>query len=161
MWAALPNQRACVVSLPQGRLSNMRIIANFCLSNHFDRFPKLKIASVESGLGWVPFLLECLEHEFDEMVTDHDQLTYAKRRPIEYFRDHFTVAFAFEEVGPTKLIEDIGVNNVLVESDWPHSGAVYPGFRKRIMDVTKELDPHVQRRLLQDNASELYRIDVS
>jgi predicted TIM-barrel fold metal-dependent hydrolase len=159
-WEALPVQRRLVTVLPQRGFSNIRVISNLCVSNLFDRFPKLKVSSVESGLGWVPFVLECLEHEFDEMVTNQEDLTYSARRPTEYFRDHITVGFAFETFGPMNCIEHIGAENVLVESDIPHGGSVFPGFRERILGVLKAVDPDVQRRVLQDNASERYRIGV-
>ena len=145
---------------PQARMSNMRIIANLCLSNLFDRFPRLKISSVESAIGWVPFLLESLEYQLGELIHGDEAMNYAKRRPTEYFRDHITVGFAFERSGPSKLIDDIGVENVLVETDMPHADCYYPGFRKYLAEVLKDLDPYVQRRIVQDNASELYRIAV-
>jgi predicted TIM-barrel fold metal-dependent hydrolase len=159
-WEALPIQRRLVTVLPQRGFSNIRVISNLCVSNIFDRFPKLKISSVESGLGWVPFVLECLEHEFDEMVTNREDLSYAARRPAEYFSEHITVGFAFERFGPMHCIDTIGAHNILVESDIPHSGSVFPGFRERITNVLKDADPYVQRRVLQDNASERYRISV-
>ena len=55
-------------------MSNVRIIINLCMSDLFDRYPKLKIVSAESGIGWVPFILEALEYQFDEMVTDPDEI---------------------------------------------------------------------------------------
>ena len=63
----------------------------------FDRYPKLKIVSAESGIGWIPFVLEALEFQFDEMVTEADELSHSKRRPSEYFRDHISVMFWFEK----------------------------------------------------------------
>jgi len=36
----------------------VRIVVNLCMSDMFDRYPKLKIVSAESGIGWVPFILE-------------------------------------------------------------------------------------------------------
>ena len=51
-------------------MSNVRIIVNLCMSDLFDRYPKLKVVSAESGIGWIPFILEALEFQFDEMVTD-------------------------------------------------------------------------------------------
>jgi predicted TIM-barrel fold metal-dependent hydrolase len=141
-------------------MSNVRIIANLCMSDLFDRYEKLKIVSAESGIGWVPFILESLEYQFDEMVTEKDEVSAAKRRPTEYFRDHLYVMFWFETIGAQKLIEDIGVNNVLVETDIPHPTCLYPGAREHFARVLSSLDEHVQRRVLQDNAAELYRIPL-
>ena len=64
-------------------MSNVRIITNLCMSNLFDRHPKLKIVSAESGIGWIPFILEALEYQYDEMVTESDEVAHAQRRPSE------------------------------------------------------------------------------
>jgi uncharacterized protein len=160
-WQSLPRQRTLPVICAQIMMSNLRIIANLCMSDLFDRFPLVKIVSAESGIGWVPFLLETLEFQSSEMLTEPDALQYAKRRPTEYFHDHISVMFWFERSGPEKLIETIGVNNVLFESDIPHPTCFYPGLREHLLDVLKDVDPAVCRRVLQDNAAELYGVTVS
>jgi uncharacterized protein len=48
-----------------------------------ERFPKLKFVSVESGVGWMPFLLEALDYEVDE-AAPHAR-DFLRMRPCEYF----------------------------------------------------------------------------
>lgn len=157
-WYYLGHQRRLAVHATQMFMSNVRIIANLTMSDIFDRFPKLKIVSAESGIGWVPFILETLEYQYDEGVTNVDEVNLAKRRPTDYFRDHIYVMFWYEHVGPTKLIQDIGVNNVLVETDVPHPTCLYPGTRERLAKSLTALDANSRRRVLHDNAAELYGI---
>jgi uncharacterized protein len=159
-WSSYGRQRRLAVHSTQAYMSNVRIIANLCMSNIFDRFPNVKIVSAESGIGWVPFILEAMEYQFDEMVTEKSELALTKRRPAEYFRDHMYVMFWFEQNGAIKLIHDIGVNNVLVETDIPHPTCLYPGPREHFARVLKDVGADVQKRVLQDNAAELYRIAV-
>jgi predicted TIM-barrel fold metal-dependent hydrolase len=153
-------QRRLAILATQFYMSNARIIINLCMGNMFDRYPNLKISSAESGIGWVPFILEAMEYQLDEMVTDPAEVGLQQRRPTEYFRDHIYVSFWFEKVGPSKLIEDIGVENVLVETDVPHPTCIYPGARERLAKSMAGLNPHTRRRILQDNAAELYGITV-
>ena len=160
-WRTFGPQRKLAVHASQMYMSNVRIIVNLCNSNLFDRFPKVKIVSAESGIGWVPFVLEAMEYQYDEMVTLPDEVGLAKRRPAEYFRDHLYVMFWFETSAPAKLIEDIGMNNVLVETDLPHPTCLYPTPKEHFARVMSNLDDHAQRRILQDNASELYKIPLS
>jgi predicted TIM-barrel fold metal-dependent hydrolase len=157
-WSYFGKQRRLAVTASQASMSNVRIIVNLCMSNLFDRFPKLKIVSAESGIGWIPFILETLEYQFDEMVTEKIEVEFASRRPTEYFRDHLFVMFWFEKTAPLKLIEDIGVENVLVETDVPHPTCLYPGAREHFAKVLADVDDYARRRVLQDNAAELYRI---
>jgi predicted TIM-barrel fold metal-dependent hydrolase len=159
-WTTFGTQRRLAVGSSQMFMSNVRILVNLCMSNMFDRYPRLKVVSAESGIGWVPFLLESLDFQFDEMVTSDDELAYAKRRPSEYFRDHMYVMFWFEKIAAMRLIDAIGVNNVLVETDVPHPTCLYPGPREHFETVLAGQSPHVIRRVLQDNAAELYRIKL-
>ncbi len=157
-WNAFGTQRRLAAGSSQMFMSNVRIIVNLCMSNLFDRYSKLKVVSAESGIGWVPFLLESLDFQFDEMVTNDDEVRYAQRRPSEYFHDHIYVMFWFEKVAALKLIEEIGVRNVLVETDVPHPTCLYPGAREHFQEVLGGHDPYVIRRVLQDNAVDLYNI---
>jgi uncharacterized protein len=159
-WESFGPQRRLAILATQFYMSNVRIITNLCMSNMFDRYPNVKIASAESGIGWIPFVLEAIEYQLDEMVTDPAEVRLQQRRPKEYFRDHIYVTFWFEEVAPTKLLEDIGVGNVLVETDIPHPTCIYPSSRQRIARVLAGLDDGVRRRVLQDNAVGLYRLPL-
>ena len=58
-----------------------------------------------------------------------------QRRPWEYFRDHFWVTFWFEKVGPKKLLETIGVDKVMFETDFPHPTSLYPGVQEHIVET--------------------------
>jgi predicted TIM-barrel fold metal-dependent hydrolase len=141
-------------------MSNVRIIVNLCMSSLFDRFPNLKIVSAESGIGWVPFVLECLEYQFDEMVTKPVEVGHTQRRPAEYFREHIYVMFWFEQSGPAKLIPDIGSRNILVETDVPHSTCLYPGPLEHFRKVLADVPTSDVRHILQDNAAGVYRIQL-
>jgi predicted TIM-barrel fold metal-dependent hydrolase len=159
-WGQFGHQRRLAAFATQMYMSNLRIIVNLCMSDLFDRFPNLKIVSAESGIGWIPFMLEAMEFQFDEMVTEEDELNATKRRPSEYFRDHIYVMFWFETIGPEKLINDIGARNVLVETDIPHPTCLYPNPKEHFIRVLSGLDDETKKRVLQDNAAELYRITL-
>ncbi len=159
-WTSFTPNRRMVVASSQAMTSNIRVISNLLMSDMFDRFPNLKIVSAESGIGWVPFVLEALEYNLDEFVGAGEEWALTQRRPTEYFRDHIYVMFWFERVGPAKLIEDIGVNNVLVETDFPHPTCLYPDPRRHLASVLQRLDETTRRRVLQDNTVELYGIQL-
>lgn len=159
-WSMYGPQRLLAVGAVQLYMSNVRIITNLCMGNFFDRYPNLKIVSAESGIGWVPFLLESMEYQLDEMVSMEGELTFAERRPTEYFRDHVYVMFWFETNGVKKLIDDIGVNNVLVETDLPHPTCLFPNARQKLAEALIDAPENTRRRVLQDNAAELYKINL-
>jgi predicted TIM-barrel fold metal-dependent hydrolase len=137
-------------------ICNAATMGNWMVSGLLDRHPKLKIGLIESGMGWVPFAIEALEHQFDEMMPSKARLV--QRRPWEYFRDHFWVTYWFETIGPKLLLETIGVNKVLFETDFPHPTSLYPGVQDHIVKTLGGYDYDVRKRVLERNAVELYNL---
>jgi uncharacterized protein len=158
-WSSFGPQRRLSILATSLFMSNVRIIANFCMSDMFDRYPNLKIVSAESGVSWLPFILESLEYQIDEMVTSPEERSLQKRRPTEYFHDHIFASFWFERVGLVpQIIEAVGVRNIMVETDVPHPTCLYPGARDRFAQALGHLDRNVIKRILFDNAAELYGV---
>jgi predicted TIM-barrel fold metal-dependent hydrolase len=157
-WSSFSAMRALAVSASQSYVSNLRIITNLCMSDMFDKYPKLRVVSAESGIGWIPFLLESMEWQYDEMIAA-DERDYTKRRPTEYFHDHIYVMFWFEQFAPQTMVELVGVDNILVETDVPHPTCLYPDARRHFDKVLAGWDDHTRRRILRDNAAELYRVE--
>ncbi|HJY84374.1 MAG TPA: amidohydrolase family protein [Candidatus Binatia bacterium] len=147
------------VSATVGTLLNSRVMINIIYSGLLDRWPKLKFLSIESGLGWIPFFLELAEYQFDEMT--YSDRWGLKRRPREYFRDHFYVSWWFEDFGPTKAIEEVGVKNVLFETDFPHPTCLYPDPVAHAAKVLAHLPYADRKAILQDNAAELWQIPAN
>jgi predicted TIM-barrel fold metal-dependent hydrolase len=158
-WESFGPQRRLAVLATQFYMSNVRIIVNMCMSDMFDRYPNVKIASAESGIGWVPFVLEAMEYQLDEMVTNPHEAALQQRRPKEYFRSNVYVMTWFER-SAWRVIDDIGVDNVMVMTDVPHPTALYPHNREHFATVTAHMTEQDRRKVLQDNGAALYRIDL-
>ena len=75
-------------------IGNARVVTNLILSGMFDRHPDLKMVSVESGVGWIPFILETLDYEMSENAPT--ELAKLKKMPSEYFRSNLYATFWFE-----------------------------------------------------------------
>jgi predicted TIM-barrel fold metal-dependent hydrolase len=140
-------------------LANWATIGNFLISGLFDTYQNLKIVSVESGIGWIPFALDALEYQIDETAPDESR--HLQRRPTEYFRDHVLACFWFEKFAPVHLIEAIGVDNVLFETDFPHPTCLWPDALTHAVNVLGHLSEADRKKVLQDNAAALYKIDVT
>lgn len=132
-------------------------MSNFMVSGLLDTYEDLKIGLIESGMGWVPFWLEAMEHQLDEFRTRENR--GLKRRPKEYFKKHFWVSYWFEHYAPTRMLEDIGVDRVMFETDFPHPTSLYPGVQDKLVDTLGQYDYEIRKRVLQDNAVELYNLE--
>jgi uncharacterized protein len=155
-WQGFAFEQTLSVVATMFSIGNVATLSNWIVSGRLDRHPKLKIGLIESGLGWVPFALEALEHQFDEMLPSKSKML--QRRPWDYFRDQFWVTYWFESVGPKLLLNTVGVNKVLFETDFPHPTSLYPGVQEHILDTLGGYDQSVRKRVLERNAVELYNL---
>ena len=138
-------------------LGQFRWIANLLISDVPERYPGLNFVSVESGIGWLPFLLEALDYQFGETAPEH--LAHLKMKPSEYFKRQFYGCFWFESKTLGSAIDELGADQVMFETDFPHPTCLYPDSRNRVREAIAHLDPVVQRKILRDNAARLYKID--
>lgn len=148
-------QRLAVIST-MFSIGNAATLGNWMVSGLLDKHPGLKFGLIESGMSWVAYALEALEHQFDEMLPAKAHMLH--RRPFEYFRDHFWCTFWFEKIGPKKLLEDIGVDKVMFETDFPHPTSLYPGVQSHLKDVLGGYSHEIRKKVLQDNAVQLYKL---
>ncbi len=155
-WHSFDFERRLAIAAMMQHIGNAATLGNWMLSGRLDQFPKLKIGLIESGISWVPFVLEAMEHQFDEMLAG--KADEFERRPKEYFRDQFWCSFWFETLGPKKLLEDIGVDKVLFETDFPHPTSLYPGVQDHLKDVLGGHDYATRKKVLQTNAVTLYNL---
>lgn len=131
-------------------------LSNFIVSGILDRFPNLKIGLIESGAGWVPFVLEALEHQLDEYRTIENR--GLKMRPKEYFQKHFWVSYWFESFAPKHMLDEIGVDRIMFETDYPHPTSLYPGVQAKLVETLGGHDFETRKRVLERNAVELYNL---
>jgi predicted TIM-barrel fold metal-dependent hydrolase len=139
-------------------IGNARVVINTIFAGIFDRFPTLKMVSVESGVGWVPFILETMDYELWENAPV--QAAELSRMPSEYFKDHWYATYWFEKNrGDVQgLIDSVGEDNVLFETDFPHPTCLYPSPLETIEEKMLTLRPETRRKVLGENAAKLYRL---
>lgn len=139
-------------------INNARMVINSIYAGIFDRHPNLKFVSVESGIGWIPFMFEAMDYEIIENAPV--QAAELSRKPSEYFKDHWYGTFWFEDnLGDLQyLIDKVGDDNVLFETDFPHPTCMYPDPLKTVKDKMFTLRPETRRKVLGENAAALYRL---
>jgi len=139
-------------------LNNARVVINSIYAGIFDRHPNLKMVSVESGMGWIPFVLETIDYELMENAPA--QFAELSRKPSEYFREHWYATFWFEQAGGDLqgLIDRVGEDNVMFETDFPHPTCMYPDPLGTVAERMATLRPETRRKVLGETAAALYRV---
>jgi len=129
-------------------------MGNLIYSGIIDRFPTIKFVSVESGIGWIPFMLEVLDHQYHETVVK----ARLQRKPSEYFKTNFFGCFWFERKNISDMIRSVGIDNVMFETDFPHPTCLYP--IDNVLAGLSGLTDAEQAKVLHGNAQKLYRIPL-
>jgi len=155
-WKSFGFEKNLAVVSQMFYIGNLATMGNWMVSGLLDRYTGLRIGLIESGMGWIPFGLEAIEWQFDEMLADPSLAP--QRRPWEYWREHFWCTYWFEKVGPTKLLETIGTDKVLFETDFPHPTALYPNVQEHIVETLGGYGHEVRKQVLESNAVKLYKL---
>jgi len=132
---------------------NMTHLTNWLINGIPERFPNLKTIWVESGLAWLPFMMQRLDHEYILRSSDAPLL---RKRPSDYMRDMFYTSQPMEWTD-TALLEATltaidAENSLLWSSDWPHWDFDLPG---RIMQIPF-LSDQAKRNILGGNARKVF-----
>jgi len=87
------------------------------------KFPDLKVALSEGGIGWIPFYLERADRHFKNQTWIGND--FGGKLPSEVFRDHFLACFITDPTG-LKLRHEIGIDILAWECDYPHTDTTWP-----------------------------------
>jgi uncharacterized protein len=157
-WASHPRGTRLAIGGTMLFIGNARILANTILSGVFDRYPALQIVSVESGVGWIPFILETLDYEMTENAPD--ELAKLHKMPSEYFRSNLYATFWFENNRNKlpALIEAVGEDRILFETDFPHPTCLYPNPLQAVEAKMATLTPEARAKIMGENGRALYRL---
>jgi predicted TIM-barrel fold metal-dependent hydrolase len=124
------------------------------LGGVFERFPRLRVAYLESGVGWVPYMMDRLDEEVEKRGAD--ETPYLTKRPSDYIRSG-NIFFGVE--CEEKTIPDgvrWGLEDMLLyASDYPHWDGDWPHTVQSVRKRT-DLSDELKRKLLHDNALLFY-----
>ena len=134
-------------------------LAGLIFSGVLEKRPRVKFVMGEAGLGWIPYVIERLDHEahkYGAKTKDYkiDML------PSEIFARQVYTTYEDEKLG-VELIPRIGVDNVMWASDYPHGDSTWPHSRKALAE--SPLARHgaaVLRKVTCENAARVYGFRV-
>jgi predicted TIM-barrel fold metal-dependent hydrolase len=156
-WEGYSRLQAIALISCRAITGNSIYMANILYSGILERFPRLKIFSAESGIGWIPYLLETADHQFEAQRLWREG---QKTRPSELFHRQCYSSFWFEK-SAIKIREDVGLKNIVWEGDYPHKTCTYPDSWKYIDASLQGVPEEEKRMMLVDNAVRLFNLDVA
>lgn len=146
-------------------LSNAQAIGDVIVNGLCETFPLLKFVSVESGFGYVPFLLQALDWQWGNLGANRVD-PKLKLLPSEYFRRQIFATLWYEvpNVDDLVTLQD----NVMFETDFPHPTSLTPGPwsiarppREMVEQNFRHVPHAIKRKVLWENARRLYHLDAT
>jgi predicted TIM-barrel fold metal-dependent hydrolase len=121
------------------------------------RFPSLKIALSESGISWVPAMMERLDWVIDHSVkAEAESWPHGDMLPSEVVRKNFWFCSIHDPIG-MKLRHEIGVGQIMVESDYPHSDSSWPDTQQMTQELIGDIPTDEADQIAWRNAAQLFR----
>ncbi len=139
-----------------------KTFATLILSGILERFPRLKVISAEVNCGWLPYFLRRMDERFQSRGTRLHGSPFQTKltmKPSEYFRRQLYATFIDDPFGLAHRHE-IGVENLLWSSDFPHSASFWPNSREKIALDFQGVNEEDKRKILCENSRKLYGFDV-
>ena len=134
-------------------LNSMMATVDMLMSPMFYKFPNLKVALSEGGVGWMPYLLERTDYSWGRHKYWCD--INADVVPSDLFREHVYGCFVADKAG-IEARHRIGVDNIMFESDYPHSDSNWPHTRKLLSEWLLDVPDNEARKIVELNARTLY-----
>ncbi len=140
---------------PSGSFSTAaQFMPNLLFSGVLDMYPRLKWVSAETGLGWLNYILEGCDHEWERR---HLWTEGILTRPSELFKRQLYVDFWYESAGVQQR-NKIGIDNIMWEADYPHSTSTYPESWKFVEHSMQGVPQDERDKMLYGNAVRLYKL---
>jgi len=132
---------------------------DWAFSGKLDQFPKLKLLYAECQIGWIPYFIE----RADDTWETHQWAQNEKRipnPPSYYYKQNMHGCFFKDSVG-IDLLDKIGVDQVMFETDYPHQDGTFPHSKQIAEELFGHLDAESVHKIARGNAIKLLDLDIA
>jgi predicted TIM-barrel fold metal-dependent hydrolase len=157
-WAPLPSPDPPFELLPTlFPVNGLVAAAEWLWSGVPIRFPDLAVALSEGGIGWVPMLLDRADYVLLHAGSGNESTSWGSDlRPSEVLRRNFWFC-TIDDPSVLELRDHIGVDHIMVESDYPHADSTWPD-TQHVVAASMGHFPEAERRAMAaGNAARLFR----
>jgi predicted TIM-barrel fold metal-dependent hydrolase len=138
-------------------------ITGLIFSGVLDRHPDLKLVMAEAGLVWIPSMVQGLNIWYQRTregrrVAGGVPVALPKLLPSEYFQRQIWISFVDDPIGVKMVGSVLDPDKVMFGSDYPHPASTWPYSQQAIKEQMRDLSPGLRRKILRDNARELFRL---
>jgi predicted TIM-barrel fold metal-dependent hydrolase len=135
-------------------------MTDYMLSGVLARYPKMKMMYAECQIGWIPYLLERIDDVWDTHRGWSNSQVLCPEPPSTYYHQSIYSCFFKDNVG-VQLIDKIGHDKVMFETDYPHQDGTFPHSRRAAAEQFGHLDQNLIRKIARGNAISLFGLDLA
>lgn len=119
------------------------------------RFPRVRFAFLEGNCSWLPWWLYALDERWKEW--GDRELFQQDELPSDLFKRQCWVSVDVDEALVKHVVAEVGDENIVISTDWPHDDSEYPEAISTFLDIEGTGEAS-KRRILWDNCAKLYGI---
>ena len=135
-----------------------RSLASMIFSGVFERYPKLRVGSVEHELSWAPHFLDRLDYTYTQRIQREGYHRYKEDMlPSDYFHRNVFLGFQEDALG-IRLRDIIGVDNIQWGSDYPHVESTFPRSREILEEILADCTEEEKAKIAGANAARVYKV---
>jgi len=134
-------------------------LTDYLMSGIFERIPDLQVAYSEGQIGWIPYVLDRADKVWAENRGWGGVADKVTIPPSQSYREHVFGCF-FDDPHGLHSLDEIGVETITFETDYPHSDSTWPHSRKVAMDIMADLDDDTIVQIVRGNAIRMLRLDL-
>jgi predicted TIM-barrel fold metal-dependent hydrolase len=142
---------AFAVHITGFQLHMATILMSLVFGGVLERHAGLRVVIGESGIGWIPYVLDHMDLEWEDQFKDLG----LSMKPSDYWRRQCKATYQTDRIG-IKLLDELGEDCIMWGSDFPHPDGVWPDSREFIAREVGHLPAGVRRKIVCDNAAALY-----
>lgn len=135
------------------QLDGMEVLVSLLVSGACERYPDFRFILGESGVTWIPYVLDRLDTEYEDRARD---LGFSMK-PSDYFRRNGLTTYQQDQyIAP--IIPLVGEDNIIWGADYPHPDCIWPVSQQHIKDNLGDLPERVRQKITSENAVKLYNL---
>ena len=134
-------------------------IAQIIFSGVFERYPKLKIGAIEFEILWAPYFMGRMDNTYRERTPGKEIKRFkGEAMPSDFFRNNVFISFQEDPLG-IRLRSEVGVDNLLWGSDYPHSESTFPRSRQIVEEILEGVPEEEKAKIVGGNTARVYHFD--
>ena len=135
------------------QLDGMEALVSMIVSGACEAYPDLRFVLGESGVTWIPYILDRLDTEYEDRARD---LGFSMK-PSDYFRRNGVTTYQQDQyIAP--IIPLVGEDNIIWGADYPHPDCIWPESRQHIEANLGNLSESLRQKIVCDNVVKLYNL---